>query len=166
MFFAYLCIKSGSIMARIQFGALITEITGSIGGFTFQKNRSGSIVRLRPSGTKKVSEKQSVQRAKHLSFLSLWQNLTFLQKSSWNDFAVLHPKINSFGQEKVLSGLNWFESVNQNLQAIGQSIVSVPPVYALPTAPENYVFIVSATEFKIIFQPSLTIWAKKILFLF
>lgn len=140
-------------MARVQFGALITEITGSIGGFTFQRNRSGSIIRLRPVGSKKQSVKQSLQQAKHLTFLSLWQNLTFFQKSEWNEFASLHPKINSFGQEKTLSGLNWFESINQNLQAISQPIVSIPPVYQLPVAPGNFIYIMSLSELKIIFQP-------------
>lgn len=128
-------------------------MTGSIGGFTFQKNRSGPIIRLRPSGQKKVSDLQTQKQALHTTMLANWQNLSQANKTLWNSFASLHTKTNSFGQTKTLTGLNWFESINQNLQYISQPTISVPPVYTLPTAPGNFVFILSLTELKLKFMP-------------
>lgn len=141
-------------MARVQFGALITEIVGSIGGFTFQRNRSGTIIRLRPTGQKKVSDIQTQKQALHTTILANWQGLTLANKTLWNDFADLHTKTNSFGQTKTLSGLNWYESVNQNLTAISELNIDTPPVFSLPIAPGAFAFIFSSTELKITFLPT------------
>lgn len=140
-------------MARVQFGALITEITGSIGGFTFQKNSSGNVIRLRPTGKKKQSDKQTAQQAQLTSVLSAWQNLTFVQKQLWNDYAFLYPKTNAYGQTKSVTGLNWFTSINQNLKLISQPQVQEPPLHLLPIAPGTYNFLLTSDTFKIIFVP-------------
>lgn len=140
-------------MARIVYGGIITELTGSIGGFTFQRNRSGTIVRLRPTGQKKVSDIQTEKQALHTTILANWQGLSLANKTLWNDFASLHTKTNSFGQTKTLSGLNWYESINQNLTAISEANIDTPPVFTLPVAPGNFAFIFSSTELKITFLP-------------
>lgn len=153
-------------MARVQYGSLITDIQGSIGGFTFQKNRSGNIIRLRPSGNKKKSINQNLQQTSFFNSLKNWQNLTFANKQLWNDYALIWTKTNAFGQTKTLTGQNWYMSINQNFQQISKPTVSVPPAHILPTAPGNFIFMFNSTKLKIKFIPefnpsneSLFIWA-------
>jgi len=143
-------------MARVQYGAIITAIEGSIGGFTFQKNRSGEIVRSRPKTYKNSTPKQTIVQSFHMNFLVRWQNLSLANKILWNDFADLHLKTNAFGEIKKLSGLNWYESINQNRQQMNLGILDSPRVHALPTAPPAYTVTIDDVTLEIEFDPAFT----------
>ena len=143
-------------MARVQYGAMITELTGSIGGFTFQKTSAGDIVRARPIQKKNSTSKQTITQALHMTFLSLWQNLSLANRILWNDFATINTKTNKFGEVKTLTGLNWFESINQNRLKMGLSNLDSPPVHALPTSPPAYSFTITDLILEITFAPAFT----------
>jgi len=154
-------------MARITYGALITEIKGSVGGFTFQKNASGTIIRSRPSMNKKKTSKQTIQQTSFFSFLSKYSNLTLAQKNLWSAFAAIHTKSNAFGQIKSLTAQNWYISINQHLQKISEPLINTPPSYTLPTAPGAFSLIMTSTVLKLKFLPifnptneSILIWAS------
>ena len=46
-------------MARVEYGAIVTDLTGSIGGTTFQRNSSGAIARSRAYTPVNPSQQQS-----------------------------------------------------------------------------------------------------------
>ena len=131
-------------MARIQLAAPIADIAGSIGGITFQRNSSGLIARRRSTGKKAKTLKQSESLQKIGTQQRAWQQLSEAQQIVWNDYAALYPKSNLFGQSKNLTGLNWFISINQNLDLVGSSQVSVPPARVQPPASAPY--SVTATD--------------------
>ncbi len=143
-------------MARVLYGALITELRGSIGGFTFQPNSSGNIVRTRPTGRKASTRKQTIAQALHASFLSLWLNLSLADRILWNDFAALHTKINAFGEVKTLTGMNWFESIGQNRLKMGLSVLDQPPVFALPVGVPAFTVTLDPVTLEITFTPNFT----------
>lgn len=138
-------------MARVQFGAIVTEITGSIGGFTFQKNRSGNIIRLRGNPSRASSPKQTVAHQNHIRFLQLWQTLSASEKTAYNDFADTFPKTTKFGTVKTLNGQNWFESINFNRELFALPVLTSPPVHELPVALPAFDFIVGTSEIEIVF---------------
>jgi len=140
-------------MARVQYGSIITDIKGSIGGITYQKNRAGNIARLRGGTFKSSTPKQTTSQSNHITILSTWQSLSLSDKDLWNAFALANTKINRFGEVKTLSGLNWFESINQTRMCFGLSFLLVPPVYSLPTGPPAYTLVVSNTLISIEFSP-------------
>jgi hypothetical protein len=140
-------------MAIIQYGAMVTAIRGSIGGWTFQKNPAGNIIRLRPRQKKYPTEKQSIARNNHVKYLQAFLDLPIAKKELWRDFAELHTKDNIFGQNKTLTGQNWFEAINYNLHLIGQAEVQDPPTYELPVSVPNYSVNLSRTKIEIIFDP-------------
>ncbi len=140
-------------MARIQYGSIITDIKGSIGGITYQKNRSGQIARLRSGTFKTSTPKQTTAQGKHITILSTWQSLSLTDRDLWNLFAVANTKVNRFGEIKTLTGLNWFESINQTRMLFGLSFLLTPPVYSLPTAPPVYNLVVSPTVLTVEFIP-------------
>ena len=136
-------------MAIVQFGATVTDITGSIEGWTFQRNRSGTIVRGKPRQKKVATVKQSAQRALLVSFIQAFQQLTPGEKLAWDAFATLNTKLNKFGETKVLTGQNWFTTVNSARTALGLAQLSAPPANLLPEAITSFDLTVDATKIEI-----------------
>ncbi len=118
-------------MARIIYGAIITDINGSIGGITFQKNGSGQIARLKPRKTKTNTQKQRDQQPRLKEVQREWNELSLANKILWNDFASVNNKIGLDGQEKKLTGYQWFLTINQNRLLFNDSILVVPPTFEI-----------------------------------
>jgi len=123
-------------MARIVYS--LGELKGSIGGNTFQNNRAGHIVRQRPTVKKQSTLKQQAAHASHHNLLYQWQQLTSDQKDAWNTFAATYPKTNKFGENKTLTGHNFFLSCNYMRLAISLSILADPPEHILPGEPPSF----------------------------
>lgn len=140
-------------MAKVQFGAIIDTITGSVGGWTFHRNRSGNIVRSRGAALRNSTAKQTLAHQTHIKFLQLFQALTQANKDLWNVFADTFTKTDKFGQIKTLSGQNWFESINFNRELVGLSILNAPPVRTLPVAVQDYNFTIGSSKIRIRFAP-------------
>jgi len=137
-------------MAIIRYGAGVTEIVGSIGGWTFQKNSSGNIIRMRPRQKKVPTAKQSIARNKHIKYLEQYQSLSLEKKQLWAAYAELYNKENAFGQQKKITGQNWFESVNFKLHSIDKEEITTPPIYELPISVQSYT--IELTSEKIFIQ--------------
>jgi len=129
-------------MARIIYGSIITDIKGSIGGITFQKNGSGTIARLKPRKNQTNTQKQRDQQPRLKEVQREWNLLSLVNKILWNDFASINNKIGLDGQEKKLTGYQWFLTINENLILINESIIEVPPVYEVinPIANVNILY--------------------------
>jgi hypothetical protein len=119
-------------MARVTYGALITELAGSIGGITFHKNSSGNIARLKPNMPMLPSQLQGNQQYKLSSLIAIWPTLTNVQKTSWNNLAAAHDHVNEFGEIKNLNGFQWFMSCNLNLLVVDAATILTAPAYAVP----------------------------------
>ncbi len=133
-------------MARILYGPLVTEVFGSIGGVTFQKNSSGSIIRSRPTLAHSSTPRQQQAHAYHQKYLLAWQDLTQANRDLWNTYATTWTKTNKFGQVKKLTGQNWFESVNYQLETGGQPFTSAPPPHDLPAEPPSFTLTANGTS--------------------
>lgn len=153
-------------MARVQYGAMITELTGSIGGTTFQRNRSGNIARTRSGTPKSITPLQSQAETTLMVSLKNWQNLTLAEQIAWDVFAIANNKTDRFGTVKVLTGLNWFTSVNISLELVGLVTITVPPVFGV-TLPYNLTsFIVDQNKISIQQTPPLSPFKNGLLIFF
>lgn len=73
-------------MARIKLGPIVTDISGSIGGLTIQRNRFGMTMRAKPLPLYSETPAQYDIRRK-IAFLQYsWQALTDAQRRQWNRF--------------------------------------------------------------------------------
>lgn len=124
-------------MAIVQYGGGVVAFTGSLAGNTFQRNQSGAIARTRVNRSKRTTSKMAVTQARTFDLLSRWQNLAEANQLNWNTFAAAHTHTNIWGQEKTISGFNWFVSVNSNLALVGASLLDNPPDFTLPPAIET-----------------------------
>lgn len=138
-------------MALIELALPVTSIKGSVGGVTFQQNRSGQIMRTRPKTHKSSSFKQQVSHQDHQRFLSDWQGLSFTNRQLWNDYADVWQKPDFFGTDKNLTGQNWFESINRNLDTVGSSPVFSPPAHILPENIVLFSLLATSTFIRITF---------------
>lgn len=73
-------------MARIKLGPMITDISGSIGGATFQRNRFGMTMRTKPLPLYSQTSAQYTVRRLITILQNTWQNLSDAQRLQWNRF--------------------------------------------------------------------------------
>jgi hypothetical protein len=125
-------------MARVQYGSIITEIRGSIGGISFQSNANSKFARLKFARHRKNSVKQNTQITVFQQQLPLWAELSQNSKNDWNDFAAAHQKEDHWGELRTLSGFQYFISIANNLAIVGESPLSSPPVWETPLVIPDY----------------------------
>ncbi len=136
-------------MAKVQYAAPVTALRGSVGGWTFQTNRSGQIVRLRPKGLQSPSSKQSNSISSNLQLVSAFSQLTPNQKIDWDSFALANTHTDRFGNIRTLTGQNWFISINRNRLVLSLSIIENAPVHLLPNGNSAYTLDVTDTKIEI-----------------
>lgn len=73
-------------MARIKLGPMVTNISGSIGGLTIQRNRYGITMRQKPLSPKSDTIAQYDIRQKIITIQAAWQALTDAQRLQWDRF--------------------------------------------------------------------------------
>jgi hypothetical protein len=132
-------------MARATYGGIITNLKGSIGGLTFQKNVSGAIVRLRPWRKKFNSLKQQIAQQIFYQKNMGWHQLSLGDQQLWNAFAKLHTFTDPFGDLETLTGHQWYISINTNLEIISQPHITQPPAWTLPTSPPTATLFLSTS---------------------
>jgi hypothetical protein len=115
-------------MASIEFGLVVTNARGKLGGHVFTKSRSGSTLRTKGIPTNPQTTAQQAVRATLGSLSSAWRTLTEAQRDSWNAAVDSFMKTNVFGTAYAPSGKNLYVSLNTNLTNAGQSTISVAPL--------------------------------------
>lgn len=93
-------------MARIQTGAIVTDIAGSLGGHTFSRTLGG--IALKNKGI--PSNAFSNARAKQQSILTqatyLWLALSNAQRSAWSQWSKFQTNQVGYFQRKHMTGQN------------------------------------------------------------
>src|SRR4030042_2559139 len=137
-------------MARITYGALVTEITGSIAGTTFQRNSSGAIGRQRAYSSANPSVLQSGNQVQLADLVTLWSTLSSADKNGWNAIAASYQHPTPWGNQKTLSGFQWFMCFNRQLLSVGQPVISAAGAYAIPPTPNAFLVLPDVSE--LVFQ--------------
>lgn len=143
-------------MACITYGALVTEITGSIAGTTFHRNPSGAIGRQRPFTPVNPSELQSGNQVQLADLVSLWSSFDASSKNSWNAIAASYQHTTPWGNLKTLSGFQWFMCCNRQLLSVGQPVITDAGAYAVPAAPNTFLLVSDAGSLVIDFGATYT----------
>lgn len=117
-------------MARIKLGALITEMSGSIGGFSVQKNHYGTSLKVKNNPIRSISQSQSMRRGEISSLIPLWQNLTEAQRLQWNNYTSYNRQTAKNNSDSLLSGYNLFLKYNVLRLYAGLEVV-LTPTYGL-----------------------------------
>ena len=121
-------------MAIVQVGELISSIRGSVGGVTFRNSKSGIVALSRPIGHKATTQKGYISRNNLQDLIIGYRELVVDGKNAWIEYAELYTKVNMFGNVRILSGFNWFTSMNYYRALLGNSPFLEPPEHVLPSA--------------------------------
>jgi len=112
--------------------ALVTQISGSVGGMTGSHNRGGMYFRSRAIPTNPNTAAQITARANLSTLAGFWGALSDAQREAWNLYAANVPKINALGDSIYLSGQQWFIAMNTvRVRAGGSLVYAAPTTFAM-----------------------------------
>jgi hypothetical protein len=111
-------------MARVKLSAILSEISGSVGAATFQKNQCGTILRNKPVPRTFFTQESYYSKLFVQLAQQAWAALSSSEQESWNSFLNYNPSFQRKNSNILLSGFNLFLRYNLLRQRIGQSILS------------------------------------------
>lgn len=126
-----------SIMARIKYGSIATEIRGSIGGTTFQRNAYGFSIKNKPNMVRLQSESQNEVHRYMTAVSQRWLAITEVQRNHWNAFALAHPVPSVHNPDAMLTGYTFFLKYNLIRAVSGVYILDEPTDGSLTLHPIN-----------------------------
>jgi hypothetical protein len=99
-------------MARIKYGSLVSDISGSIGSATFQKNLYGNTLRQRPHGYVSSTARQLLCQSLMAQCHNAWSALTDQDRIQWNQFIAFSGASINRDKSILLSGHSLFLKYN------------------------------------------------------
>ena len=141
-------------MARVTYGSGITELAGSIGGVTYQKNASGNIAKLRSNPIVNPTPRQAIHQNNMAKLVAYWPTLSQANKDAWNDLAAAHLHTTPWGESKKLSGYQWFLSCNLDNLHRPQPILDTPFPWTVMVPPDQFTIETSATYIRVAWAPA------------
>lgn len=133
-------------MALIKFGGGVVQMSGSIAGDTFSRNRYGNYVRARTKPVNPNTARQIAVRSAIATLTTRWsQTLTGVQRTAWNLYADSVNMTNRLGETVHLSGFNHYIRSNVTRETGPTVLVDDgPTVFELPA--QDPTMAVTASE--------------------
>lgn len=130
-------------MASVKYGAGIIQMSGSIAGNTFARNRYGNYVRARTKPTNPNSPGQQQIRASIAWLVDHWsQTLTSDERIAWGLYADSVNMLNRLGEVMHLSGFNHFCRSNAIRKRQADTvIVAGPTIFEIPAHDPTLAFV-------------------------
>lgn len=136
-------------MALLKLGAIISELSGKIGGQSIANFKTFGTLKNITQRNKIGSLKQKKQRFVTSTIANEWSFITQTQRNNWAVAALDYTRINSVGVEVVRSGFGTFQFCNQNLTLIGIGRISQAPPFIPVTQPKVNIIDISNGVFEI-----------------
>lgn len=134
----------------VKFGGGVTQMSGSIGGTTFARNRFGNYGRARTKPVNPNSPSQVVVRSA-LSYLTeRWNGaLMAAQRTAWETYAQAVSMKNRIGEVVNLTGFNHYVRSNMINKQLGLAIVDdAPTELVLPEKDSTFAAAISEASQK------------------
>lgn len=124
-------------MARIKLGPVVTDISGSIGGITFQRNKFGLTMRAKPLPLYSKTPSQLTIRSYISKLQGDWQGLEDADRLQWNRFLNYSGQTILRDRSVLLSGQGLFIKYNLyrllcGLPVLATILYATMPHYSLP----------------------------------
>jgi hypothetical protein len=114
-------------MAKVVQPLGSNEARGAVGGLTYNTWRGISTVKTRSGPSTQGTEAQLDIQAKAKACTQAWQALTDAQRHNWRIYSSNHLDPDWTGEDKRLTGYNWFLRINVRRQLFNYAIESTPP---------------------------------------
>lgn len=99
-------------MARIKYSGLVTEINGSAGGTTFQRNLYGATMKNKPLQRRPNTSFQAIQKIIMSTVANTWRLLSDTERASYINYAAANPTPTRLNPNAYLNGYNLFLKYN------------------------------------------------------
>jgi len=121
-------------MALARYGGGIVQISGSIAGSVFARNRFGNYIRPRTKPVNPNSTRQEAARTIVSFIAEYWHSeMTDVQRGLWNTYAAAVAMKNRLGETIHLTGFNHFIRSNAAVMGCGGGIDKpAPTILSLP----------------------------------
>lgn len=107
-------------MARVKFGAIVSDISGSVGGLVFQRSQYGNSLRTKPFPSPNYSDSSFNRKAALLKLQFIWRYMNDEQKRAYQTFMSFRPTYVKRNASSLLSGYNLFLKYGLVSLAAGQ----------------------------------------------
>ena len=116
-------------MALIKYGGGIIQMSGSLAGNTFARNKSGNYVRARTKPVNPNTARQILVRTSLAPLTKRWaESLSGAQRAAWNLYGSNVSMQNKLGESIFLSGFNHYIRSNTILKTAGKAAIDDGPV--------------------------------------
>ncbi len=134
-------------MALVKFGAGVVQMSGSIAGTVFSRNRFGNYTRPRTKPVNPRSQRQMAIRTIMMYLAEQWREspMTDVIREAWQTYADSINWVNRLGEQVTLTGANCFTQCNANRLTAGHTIITAAPA-ALGLPPGDPAFEVTNLE--------------------
>jgi len=119
-------------MALVTPGAMVSVISGKVGGTVFSRNRGGQYARTHAIPSKVTSARALTVKAAFAAMSQAYNNLDAEDRLAWTMYARENPVPNRIGQSTTLTGQGWFVGLNSRLAAIPMAANDTPPTIPSP----------------------------------
>jgi hypothetical protein len=119
-------------MARIKLGPVVTDIAGSIGGMTIQRNKFGLTMRVKPIPLYSQTSAQYAIRRNIRYLQSTWQSLTDGQRLQWDRFLDFSGQTIRRDRSILLSGHTLYLKYQLFLLLIGRPLLTTIAYAPMP----------------------------------
>lgn len=109
-------------MALLQLGAIVTQISGKVGGQSFVNGSQGTYLKNNGQPNRNATRTQQTRRNNTSTINQHWRTLSNAQRASYTVLAGQYTYINRVGEEKFYNGYQIFMYLNQGRFLIRQPI--------------------------------------------
>lgn len=95
-------------MARVVYGALVTELHGAIGGTVFQGSSKGNVARNKGMQGLTLATRQELMKRNLLKCSQFWSNMASSKRTGYNTFATTYPQYDKKTGSRQLAGYEVF----------------------------------------------------------
>jgi hypothetical protein len=152
-------------MATVKYGGGITQMSGSIAGTVFARNRFGNYCRPRTKPVNPNSTGQELMRSTMAHLTEIWHStITAAQRIAWATYAASVPSKNRLGESIYLTGFNHFVRSNSIAKAkLNTYVATGPTVLALPETDPSFLITASvATQLVSVAFDNALPWALEV----
>lgn len=141
--------------------ALLTQVSGSVGGATFARNQGGLYIRARSVPTNPASAFQVAVRNNLATLTNRWtQTLTVAQRGGWATYAQNVPLTGPLGDARPIGALAMYVRCNVPRLQAGLAVQDTfPSVFTLGTFTLGAVSAVAATQLISLNFTATDLWA-------
>jgi hypothetical protein len=125
-------------MAKVKFGAVVTDMRNKVGSQVFSKNRYGAYTRSFKAHLTSATPAQAVTKARLVNFSQAWRGLTEAQRLAWNNAVQSFLSTDVFGSKQRPSGFDLYVKLNCNLDQIGVAPLLYPPIPGSTQTPDLF----------------------------